>query len=100
MPLYEYECSNKKCDFYVEELFSVKEINRPVGTPCPKCKADVQRCISRGHVQDFEFTDKEKTDLKLRNPTGEFREIMQNMANNSPVLNPNDKKNLKDKYNL
>ena len=44
MPIYEYECTNKKCKHIFEKLQGVKSPNL---TLCPECKSRANRIMSR-----------------------------------------------------
>jgi len=100
MPLYEYYCDNEKCTEVVEELLPTYKRDTLVGHVCTQCDTGkLLRKVSMSHAQDLDFTAKSKTDRELRNPTGEFREVMQRMKD-SPTVDRASRKNLESKYNI
>ena len=98
MPFYEYCCED--CDFTVEEMLSMDERDRPVGTPCPDCGGKIYRAIG-ANVQDVTYTDKERLSKGIRKPQGQFRERMQQITElGSQGMGYRQKKALKDRFNL
>lgn len=102
MPTYDYKCDSDKCEFRAEEFFSIAERDVPVGTPCPVCDdGKVLRAVTTPHMQDVDFTGQQKTTKALHNPTGQFREKMQQIISiDNKQTNLKHKRKLKEKYNL
>ena len=79
MPTYEYRCNKDGCAFCTEEFFSIAERDRPVGSECPveKCDGKVVRAVTTPHMQDVTHTEQQKLSRGINNPTGQFKEKMQ-----------------------
>ena len=105
MPTYEYKCNKDGCAFCTEEFFSIAERDRPVGSECPveKCDGKVVRAVTTPHMQDVQHTEQQKLSKAVTNPTGQFKEKMQQMINNKDnagAMGIKQKRRLKEKYNL
>ena len=105
MPTYEYKCDKDECNFIAEEFFSIAERDRPVGSECPveNCCGKVVRAVTTPHMQDVTHTEQQKLSKGINNPTGQFREKMQQMINNKDnagAIGIKQKRKLKEKFNL
>ena len=104
MPTYDYKCDQDDCNFYAEEFFTIAERDRPVGTTCPACETGkVVRAVTSPNVQDVTHTEQQKLSDGIRNPTGQFKEVMQRMINNKDnagAVGIKQKRKLKDRFNL
>ena len=100
MPTYDYRCDT--CTFNVEEFMSIDERDRPVGSACPTdgCSGSLNRAVTYGHVQDVLHTEQAAVSRGLRNPTGAFKEKMQEIIKHSKQVGLKDKRKLKDHFNL
>ena len=100
MPTYEYCCDT--CTFSVDEFMPVDERDRPVGSPCPidSCDGKIERSISANHVQDVTHTEKAALSRGLLNPTGAFKEKMQEIVYKGKSVSLKQKREIKDRYNL
>ena len=103
MPTYEYRCNKDGCAFCTEEFFSIAERDRPVGSECPveKCDGKVVRAVTTPHMQDVTHTEQQKLSRGINNPTGQFKEKMQQMmSRDNTSLGIKQKRKFKEKYNL
>ena len=101
MPTYEYKCDKDECNFVAEEFFSIAE--RDSECPVENCCGKVVRAVTTPHMQDVTHTEKQKLSHAINNPTGQFREKMQQMINNKDnagSMGIKQKRKLKEKYNL
>ena len=100
MPMYEYGCDT--CDLKIDEFMAVDDRDRPVGGPCPTdaCEGTMQRTLSAGHVQDVRHTEQSAVSRGLRNPTGAFKEKMQEKVKHSNQVGMKQKRKLKGHFNL
>jgi hypothetical protein len=81
---------------------SVDDRDRPVGSPCPRdeCKGTMRRNVSSSHVQDVLHTEQSAVSRGLRNPTGAFKEKMQEIVKHSNQVGLKQKRKLKGHFNL
>jgi len=102
MPTYDYRCDQDSCSFSVEYFMEIGERDRPVGGACPDCAVGkVLRTVASPHMQDVDFTGQQKVTKGLHNPTGQFREKLQQIISiDNTSTNLKHKRKLKEKYNL
>jgi len=100
MPTYEYCCDT--CTFRTEEFMSMTKRNQLVGSSCPadKCDGLLKRAVSASHVQDVLHTEQSAVSRGLLNPTGAFREKMQQIIQHGSQVGAKQKRELKDHFNL
>jgi putative FmdB family regulatory protein len=73
--IYEYQCSS--CEKVWDRLLSTSRALEPESEPCPHCQAEgsVKKIMSRTGMIQF--------DVSMTKPTGEFRELLQQIKKNN-----------------